>query len=52
MVIGKLVIGNLKCVILLENVLEMDSELVLKILNIIENKMSDVQTDKYFNYVN
>lgn len=36
----------------IENVLEMDSELVLKILNIIENKMSDVQTDKYFNYVN
>ena len=36
----------------IENVLEMDSKLVLNILNIINNKMSTIQTDKYFNYVN
>jgi hypothetical protein len=36
----------------IENVLEMDSELVLNILNIINNKISEVQTDKCFNYVN
>ena len=36
----------------IENVLEMDSELVLNILNIINNKMTSVQTDKCFNYVN
>lgn len=35
----------------LENSLGLDSGLVFKILNIINDKMSTIQTDKYFNYV-
>ena len=36
----------------IENVLEMDSKLVFKILNIIDKKMSTAYTDNCFNYVN